>query len=128
VHAACNQEGKPLRFFITKGQRSDYTQALSLLAGKPMKVLIADKGYDANYMLEAGEKVGAKVVIPPRKNRKIQREYDKELYKERNIIERMFSKNGVCTKFCVSRKIKHIGKRIQNYHKIIGIDSKQGAN
>jgi transposase len=57
-----------------------------------MKVLIADKGYDANYMLEAGEKVGAKVVIPPRKNRKIQREYDKELYKKRNIIERMFNK------------------------------------
>ena len=92
MHAACNQEGKPLRLFITKGQRSDYTQALNLVAGKSMKVLIADKGYDANYMLQAGEKVGAKVVIPPRKHRKIQREYDKELYKKRNIIERMFNK------------------------------------
>jgi transposase len=92
VHAACNQSGKPVRFFITGGQRSDYRQALGLIAGKRMKVLIADKGYDASYMVEAGEKVGAKVVIPPRKNRKVQREYDKELYKERNIIERMFNK------------------------------------
>jgi transposase len=57
-----------------------------------MDVLIADKGYDADYMVGAGEKVGAKVVMPPRRNRLIQREYDKELYKERNIIERIFNK------------------------------------
>jgi transposase len=29
-------------------------------------------------------------VIPPRKNRKIQYEYDKTVYKKRNVIERMF--------------------------------------
>jgi|GEM_PF-6140544 len=52
-----------------------------------MEVLIADKGYDANYMVEAARAVP---VIPPRSNKKIPREYDKELYKERNLIERMF--------------------------------------
>lgn len=92
LHAACDGLGKPICLFITAGQRSDYTKALSLIEGRHMSVLIADKGYDANYMVEAGEKVGAKVVIPPRRNRKVQREYDKELYKERNIIERMFNK------------------------------------
>ena len=92
LHASCDGSGKPLRFFITAGQRSDYTKALALIEGKHMSVLIADKGYDANYMIEAGKKVGAKVIIPPRRNRIIQREYDKELYKERNIIERMFNK------------------------------------
>ncbi len=34
----------------------------------------------------------AKAVIPPRSNRKQQREYDKALYKLRNRIERCFSK------------------------------------
>ena len=36
--------------------------------------------------------MGAKAVIPPKRNRKVQREYDKDLYKQRNRIERCFSK------------------------------------
>ena len=35
---------------------------------------------------------GARVVIPPKRNRKDQRAYDTELYKERNRIERFFNK------------------------------------
>ncbi len=63
-----------------------------MINGKNMEALIADKGYDANYMIEAAEAVASEVVIPPRSNRKIWREYDTELYKERNLIERMFNK------------------------------------
>ena len=63
-----------------------------MINGKNMEALIADKGYDANYMIEATEAVASEVVIPPRSNRKIWREYDTELYKERNLIERMFNK------------------------------------
>jgi transposase len=33
---------------------------------------------------------GTEAVIPPRKNRKTQYDYDKAIYKQRNIIERMF--------------------------------------
>ncbi|KLT23279.1 ISSoc13, transposase OrfB [Wolbachia endosymbiont of Armadillidium vulgare str. wVulC] len=36
--------------------------------------------------------MNAESVIPPRSNRKTPREYDKELYKKRNLIERMFHK------------------------------------
>jgi transposase len=92
LHAACDGLGNPVRFFITAGQRSDYSKALDLIEGKKMKALIADKGYDANYMVEAASIVGAETVIPPRSNRKIPRQYDAELYKERNLIERMFNK------------------------------------
>lgn len=92
LHAACDGLGNPVRFFITAGQRSDYSKALDLIEGKKMKALIADKGYDANYMIEAASIVGAEVIIPPRSNRKIPRHYDAELYKERNLIERMFNK------------------------------------
>jgi hypothetical protein len=57
LHASYDASGKPLRFFITAGQRSDYTKALALIEGKHMSVLIADKGYDVNYMVEAGKKL-----------------------------------------------------------------------
>lgn len=55
-------------------------------------MLIADKGYDANSIIEAAENRGMIVVIPPRKNRLIQRHYDQDLYKERNLVERLFNK------------------------------------
>ena len=35
---------------------------------------------------------GTTAVIPPKRNRKVQRPYDADLYKERNIIERFFNK------------------------------------
>ena len=92
IHASCDALGNPLRFFITAGQRSDYVKALDLIEDQNMDALIADKGYDADYMVEATLNVGGEVVIPPRSRRKILREYDKELYKERNLIERMFNK------------------------------------
>jgi len=65
-------------------------KALDLIEGFKMKALLADKGYDANYIVEAvGE---AEAVIPPRSMRKTLRNYDKDLYKERNLVERMFNK------------------------------------
>ena len=54
--------------------------------------VLADKGYDADYVIEAIEGIGAIAVIPPKSNRKTPREYDKEIYKERNLIERLFNK------------------------------------
>ena len=90
IHAACDALGNPLRFFITAGQRSDYLKAIELIEDFKMKALLADKGYDANYIVGAiGE---AEAVIPPRSMRKSQRTYDKELYKERNLVERKFNK------------------------------------
>ena len=57
-----------------------------------MSALLADKGYDADYVVDAAKAVGAEAVIPPKSNRKILREYDEDLYKERNHIERLFNK------------------------------------
>lgn len=56
----------------------------------PSVELVADKGYDSQALREWLEARGTQPVIPPRKNRKIQYEYDKTVYKKRNIIERMF--------------------------------------
>lgn len=54
--------------------------------------LLADKGYDTDEILDFLEQRGAAACIPPKSNRKIQREYDKYLYKERNLVERFFNK------------------------------------
>jgi len=51
---------------------------------------LADKGYDSNTIVDYVIKSSAMAVIPPRKNRKIQRFYDKHLYKERHKIECLF--------------------------------------
>ena len=92
LHAACDALGNPVRFFVTAGQRSDYIKALDLIQGREMDALIADKGYDADYMVQAAKDIEAEAVIPSRARRKTAREHDKELYKERNLIERMFNK------------------------------------
>jgi transposase len=52
--------------------------------------LLADRGYDTNAILEQAAQQGMKPVIPPRKHRKIQRDYDRYLYKLRHLVENAF--------------------------------------
>lgn len=92
IHALCDALGNPLRFILTGGQRNDCTQAIDLLDGYQGKAVLADKGYDTNDIVEAINAMGAEAVIPSKSNRKIQRNYDETLYKERNLIERLFGK------------------------------------
>ncbi len=54
--------------------------------------MIADKGYDTDAFVETINASGGTPVIPPRNNRKTPRDYDKEIYKERNLVERLFQK------------------------------------
>ena len=81
-----------MRFVLTGGQVNDCTQADRLLENAETGHVIADKGYDTDGVLEKIRGLGAVAVVPPRSNRKAQREYDEELYKRRNMIERTFNK------------------------------------
>lgn len=54
--------------------------------------MLADKGYDADHLCSKINRAGIEVVVPPKRNRKVQRDYDTEIYKERNRIERFFNK------------------------------------
>ena len=76
----------------TPGQRNDIALAHDLIDGIDAETTIADKGYDADHLAERIAERGAAVVIPPKRNRKVQRAYDRQLYKERNRIERFFNK------------------------------------
>ena len=53
---------------------------------------IADKEYDNASLVEFAVKNGIHAVIPPRRNAKISRIYDKELHKKRHIVEKFFLK------------------------------------
>jgi transposase len=84
--------GNPLRFVLTPGQAHDSTQAEALITDLEFERLIADKSYDFEKLLQSLAQRGIEAVIPPRANRKQQREYDKHLYKERHLVECFISK------------------------------------
>ncbi|MCF6317271.1 MAG: transposase [Marinosulfonomonas sp.] len=75
IHALVNEDGLPLRYLLTPGQ-----------------VVLADKAYDADWIREMIWEQGAKAVIPSKSNRKLPKEFDKALYKNRSKIERFFGR------------------------------------
>jgi len=58
-----------LDFLITGGQVNDCTEAIALLGQYQAEAVLADKGYDADAIVEHVEAMGAKAVIPPKRNR-----------------------------------------------------------
>ena len=52
--------------------------------------LLADKGYDTNDIIDQAIAQGMQPVIPPKKNRTLAREYDKDLYRLRHLVENAF--------------------------------------
>ncbi len=52
--------------------------------------LLADKGYDSDAIVKQAAKQGMVAVIPPRNNRKVKRQYDKNLYRLRHLVENAF--------------------------------------
>jgi transposase len=69
---------------------ADCTQAIALIDGFSAQCLLADRGYDTNALIEAAIAAGMQVVIPPKRNRKQQREYDEYLYRLRHLVENAF--------------------------------------
>jgi transposase len=61
-----------------------------LIEGITAEHLLADKGYDSDAIVEQAAQQGMRAQIPPRKNRKEQRSYDKHLYKLRHLVENAF--------------------------------------
>src|SRR5262249_42145524 len=92
VHVAVNGLGLPVALQLTPGQQADVTRAAVLLDGHQPAVVIADKGYDSDALIGAIHASGAEAVITPRKNRTEAREYDRHLYKDRNLVERFLNR------------------------------------
>jgi transposase len=96
-------KGRPVQIGLTPGNIHDCSYADALLEHITARAIIADKGYDSDAVVERIEVAGATVVIPSKSNRKVQRPHDKELYKERNLVERFFNRlkhwRGLATRY-----------------------------
>ena len=66
-------------------------------------MLLADRGYDTDEIINFCKENGIEAVIPPKKNRIIQRDYDDFIYKLRHLVENAFLKlkqwRGVATRY-----------------------------
>ncbi len=106
IHIAVDALGLPLRLLLTPGQCHDSPHAAALIKNYEPQALIADKGYDSHPLIEAVTAKGIEAVIPPKMNRRVQREYDRHLYRERHLIE------------CFINKIKHYRRVFSRFDKL----------
>jgi transposase len=64
-----------------------------LLAGlRPQTIVLADRGYDADWIRQFVREQGAWANIPPKKNRTSLINFSPDLYRSRNLVERFFNK------------------------------------
>jgi transposase len=93
IHALTDAEGRPRVLLLSPGNTNDIALAPSLVAAAgPIKRLIADKAYDANSLRQLLADQRAKAVIPSTASRRTPIPYNKTIYRQRNLIERMFSR------------------------------------
>ncbi len=71
--------------------------------GIDAEYLLADRGYDTDNVIEQADSAKMEAVIPPKKNRKNQRRYDKNIYENRYQVENRFLKlkgwRGIATRY-----------------------------
>jgi transposase len=91
INATVDALGNPTGFHLTPGQAHDLDGADALLPTIAADTVIADKGFDADeWVIEPLRKAGKTPVIPSKRNRKTPRDYDRDLYKARHLIENFF--------------------------------------
>ena len=84
--------GRPIRFALSPGQAHDITEAAALLDGDSADYVLADRAYDAKSLRETIAAIRATAVIPSHPVRKQPYDYDRNIYRLRNRIERCFNK------------------------------------
>ena len=90
IHLAVDAHGMPVRIIVTEGTRADCKEAIHLIKGIDAEALLADRGYDTDEIISYALDAGMEPVIPPKRNRKELREYDKYLYRTRHLVENAF--------------------------------------
>ena len=83
-------------FSLSPGQAGDAPEGRKLLmtmgvASEPCAVIM-DRAYEGDETRNLVSSLGRSPVVPPKSNRKEPWIYDKELYKKRNEVERLFRK------------------------------------
>ena len=87
IHLAVDAHGMPVGIIITEGTRADCKEAVHLIEGISAEALPSDRTYDTDDIVAYALSKETEVVIPSKKNRNNQREYD---YKIRHLVENCF--------------------------------------
>jgi transposase len=99
-----DSKGNPLVFALTGGEKHDAPQLVRLIdsgaikrigRGRPRlrpERLAGDKGYDSDALRTALRRRGIESIIPSRSNRIRVIAFDKDRYRERNVIERCINR------------------------------------
>ena len=93
IHLCSSSSKFAFVFQISAGNKNDAPEGRKLIrkiSSKNKHYLIADRAYEDNKTRRLSQRQGFIFVVPPKKNRKKQWKYNKELYKRRNEIERYF--------------------------------------
>lgn len=94
MHTVAVSDKAILNFSLSSGAANDSPEGMKLLAFTPTggqkQFLLMDRAYAGKKMRELADALGYEPVVPPKRNFKEQWAYDKELYKQRNEIERFF--------------------------------------
>jgi transposase len=97
IHAVVDANGLPVRLALTPGEAHDNRLAGKLLSRlKSGSMLLADRGYDADWIRGLAKRRGAWANIPPKRNRNDPICFSPYLYRDRNRIERFFNRIKQC--------------------------------
>jgi len=107
INAAVDAAGNLLRIIVRPGQSHESKEAAALIEGLEINKVLADRGYDGDAFRNVIAAAGGEAVIPSIPARKTPIDYDKVVYKERNVVERFFC------------KIKHYRRIATRYDKTV---------
>jgi transposase len=89
--------GLPVRLGLSPGEAHDNRLCPALLPGlRPKTMVLADRGYDADWIRALVNEQGAWANIPPKRNRRDPICFSPYLYRSRNLVERFFNKIKQC--------------------------------
>ncbi len=112
IHLIVANERTPIVFQLSPGQAADDPEGRVLIQQLPEYYktnnlsLLTDKAYEGDEIRGLAVSLGLEPVVPPKSNRREPWSYDKELYKDRNIVERNF------------RNIKQFRRAFTRYDKL----------
>jgi transposase len=81
-------------FSLSAGNKHDAPCGQELIQSaripKASEYCAMDKGYEGDAIRSTVKSLGLVPVVPPKSNRRVKWDYDKEIYKKRNEVERFF--------------------------------------
>ena len=94
IHVLINERMQLLNVVLTGGQVHDSEAVGALFKGIKIKgkTILADKAYSCEQIRVFLAEHGAFACIPDKANFRIKHDFDSELYKQRNIVERFFQR------------------------------------